>query len=442
MDGRASFPSAVLWLVLAAAAAVRVPLWLINHGSPEIFYRNDSAEYLSLAANLMDHGVFSSSPSPPWVANIRRTPGYPALIVLVSSPFGGVMPAAVILFQLLLGAMAAVLTSLLTHRITGKRRAAAGAGLLVAFDLAFLESNFTLLTDTPFTFLLLCTLLIPHLSPRLSSLAGCLLTGVLLSLATMIRPIGLYLGALAALTQRRLPRALALLALSAVLPAFWCARNHKELGVWALTDILSRASLSRAASIESLGTGTPLHEQLAILDRQLEESESSTGRRKSAKTLTWEIAVRKPVLLAKNLAIDSTRLLSGISLYNLAHLASTRPYSRTEVTPLEKQRRAGDWIGPPSRFILDRYPALWLLAAFHIFHMSALYACALLGARALWVKAEYRECAALCLPAAYLLSVSVMFGGGYRLRVPVLPCLAVLAGIGLGQPRRVDDHNA
>ncbi len=64
----------------------------------------DCGEYHTLARNLVEHGVFSQSESPPFVPDTWRTPGY-ALFLAAIMLLVGKTPVALILFQQLLGVL-------------------------------------------------------------------------------------------------------------------------------------------------------------------------------------------------------------------------------------------------------------------------------------------------------------------------------------------------
>ena len=71
-----------IFLGLAIVFRIALFLYFITYGQ---FVDNDSALYITLAENLLEHQVFSESTSSPFSPEIFRTPGYPVFLALLTA---------------------------------------------------------------------------------------------------------------------------------------------------------------------------------------------------------------------------------------------------------------------------------------------------------------------------------------------------------------------
>jgi hypothetical protein len=179
--------------------------------------RDDSNRYLQLAENLREHHTFglrgpgglvhqsvvrlraANSTLPPADSNgLRpesfRTPGYPAFIGLIELLGGGIR--AVLLIQCLLGAALPCFAASIGRSLGLSVRGSFLIGLLWAIHPGLIVFDGSLLTESLFNAVVLTGL---FLACRVRSLWGVLGAGLLLGLATLVRPLG-YLYVPAALT--------------------------------------------------------------------------------------------------------------------------------------------------------------------------------------------------------------------------------------------------
>jgi hypothetical protein len=209
----------------------------------------DSYRYLLLAENLREHRTFGllgpgglvhqsvvrlraeNGTLPPTDANgLRpesfRTPGYPAFIALVQSLGGGIR--TVLLIQCLMGAAMAGLAALIGQSLGLSARGALLVGLLWALHPGLIVFDCVLLTESLFNAVAVTGL---FLACRLHSPWGLIGAGLLLGVATLVRPLGvLYIPAALALAWPQVRfRAVAvvILAVAAFLPpTLWAFRNQ------------------------------------------------------------------------------------------------------------------------------------------------------------------------------------------------------------------------
>lgn len=247
----------LLLLLMALDQAGRYPL---QQQRP--FEGGDSDEYLLLASNWVDGGVYSLSPLDAGfsIPNTTRPPLYSLGLALLYALNGAQHQLAqIVAVQVLLGTLNVYLLIRLMRLLTDERVAAL-AGWLYALSVMSIALTGLVLTETPFSSVMLLALWAwvrlcqtPHARQRL---VWALLTGVLFALLTYLRAIALYmlllamlaLGVALVLEQGRALRLAklwhkvvvpcALMALSfAVLVFPWYARNYAEFGVWSFSSI-------------------------------------------------------------------------------------------------------------------------------------------------------------------------------------------------------------
>jgi hypothetical protein len=154
----------------------------------------DATDYVRLGQNVITAGHFSRCNSPPFVPDLLRTPVYPIFaggLHLV----GG--PRAIYFVQSLLAMLSCWLVVKLTRPIFGDR-AAFWASLLFAGDLTLAIANFEAMSEPLYLLLNLggTVCLLPVLTGALAGhlrWARLLGGGGLLGIATLTRPVGLYL---------------------------------------------------------------------------------------------------------------------------------------------------------------------------------------------------------------------------------------------------------
>lgn len=199
--------SLVLAALLLLAAALRLGVFLHVHAAdPGRVIRPDSLTYEAPALALLQTGRYAVSPQAPHLPELGRPPGYPLLLAACYGAFGP-RRAVVIALQLLLSVATVGLTWRLGRRLFGPRVGLAAAALLALEPISIVNAQF-LISDTLFTFLFLL-----FLNAAAGLLAGplvvngpaaparppaglyrrALLCGLLLAVATLVRPVSYYL---------------------------------------------------------------------------------------------------------------------------------------------------------------------------------------------------------------------------------------------------------
>ncbi|HEY3117047.1 MAG TPA: glycosyltransferase family 39 protein, partial [Chloroflexota bacterium] len=152
----------------------------------------DSAGYLTLARNVVAHGIFSLDTAAPFTSSIRRAPLYPGFLALFE--WFGLGPTAVASLQAMIDAGVAVAVVALA-RETGGRRWAGSAGAMYAVHPGAVLASATLLSEAVFTALLAGSAWSLAVGLQRNRLRLVAIAGAGLALATLCRPIALLLPA-------------------------------------------------------------------------------------------------------------------------------------------------------------------------------------------------------------------------------------------------------
>lgn len=184
-------PAVIIFLISALTKALFG--FVVITAAERILSDPDSIGYFHLAENLRQHGVFSRCEQPPFIPDNVITPVYPFfLAALLSLSRGSLWIIAVA--QGLINSLAAVIVYKIGERLFN-RRAGFIAGICYSLDPSALVHTFSLLTESLFTFLFLLAnfFLINALTRR--SGKNLIFSAMLLGLAALCRPVGLYYSA-------------------------------------------------------------------------------------------------------------------------------------------------------------------------------------------------------------------------------------------------------
>ncbi len=437
---RTLLPGAVIGIVLAVQCLVAVRVALHD---PRRIRTPDSSTYELPARAMLEDGRFWTAPGS-GDPEIKRTPGYPALIAATYAAFGE-RRAAVILLQIFMnGAIVALI-----WRMAGRAGPAAGgvAAAFLCFDLPFLACAQYFLTETFFTLqIVLFAAAWIRMDDRPDASRRCAvaaLAGLCLAGAALTRPIAYYLApfaaAAAAVAARRgglpLRRAagcgLALLVPFAVLCGGWQLRNLRASGSAEFSQIKSVNLLRwRAAGIVALRDGIPFEAAQARLEQEikLRHPAASGAELFGLYSAEGRRIIRSEPLLFVRTAVDGfIRMTLVPGEYVVLRLLGVDPPSG----PVGDLARLG-FQGFLRTWVLGR-PWELLLFCFAALHLLALEAFALVS---LW-RLPSRPAAerSLALPAVALVGYFVLVSSGPeaypRFRAPIAPFLALLAGIGV-----------
>jgi 4-amino-4-deoxy-L-arabinose transferase-like glycosyltransferase len=442
-------------LAVFAAVAVNRPDYLRDYRTN---HNPDALHYVLLGRNLLLHGEYSRCDGPPFVPDMVRTPVYPVFAGGLDL-LGGA--GAIYLAQALLQTGSCLLLFALVRPRFGVR-AAFWASLLLATDLMLAIYNFEAMSEPLFNFLALAGLALAV--PAVLSLTGegcgagrLFFGGLLLGLAILTRPTGLYLPVVLALSllglglwRKRFARALAgtlaLLLGACPFPALWIARNATVFSVPRLstTDAVVRVyflgggayqlhhqiPLEEAQAKIAREFGLPPHEVVMnpwVSDQPISELDVRV------RSAAFPVMTKYPAELVKS-------ALGGLIKASVSH-------NTGELAGLTGKEWQAPGLGDLFRLRPAALARLWangpVLAL--VFGWQGLHVLLTLGLAAGGVVVGLRRPSTravtgliLAVLLYFYLTVAV-FGleAFYRCRVPVLPFLCALAGVGLAGALRL-----
>lgn len=431
--------AAISAVVLAALAARLLVFFLVYSSAPARVLSSDSATYENSALALLRTGNFAVSPDKPDVPQIVRTPGYPAFIAFFYKVFGE-SRRPVITAQVLISAATIALAAAMAWMLWGAGPALLSA-LLLALDFASFHSSQLLLSDTLFAFLLAACAAAGLMASRGDGSRGWAFVCVFsLALATMVRPLTLYLAPPALLflfftgRARGAKRAVLLVVLAAipwaVIVGGWQLRNYRVSGSSEFSQIKNiNLFFYRGQYIVSRTEGVTMEE---AREKLLKPFEGKTGLTEAELYSLYgkeglRLIIRHPLTALRSMARGfSTMMLVPGETDLLAYLGL--PVENTgcfgDLARLSPGEYARKWaLGRPWLF-LAFLCALGYLAAFYFGAGAALWRLA--GDRELLKPPHLLLCGIIL----YLVALSSGPEAYARFRVPVMPLLAVYSGQG------------
>ena len=223
--------------------------------SPKTVIQSDTRRYEEPALQLLKEGTLAINPRSEKTTTLSTTPVYSLLIAGIYKVFGEKNYHALITTQIIMSALTILMIFLIARQIWGSKTAIIASGLMAVEPLQTLYSQ-TILSETLFTLFLASSLLaFTKLLVTKNKLKWALLLGIMLTLATMTRPISYYLVFCIILglvifkqyvTQSW--SQLFTICLLILLPfllttTYWKARNESLTGVYALNDAMSETLL-------------------------------------------------------------------------------------------------------------------------------------------------------------------------------------------------------
>lgn len=447
---RGSIPKCLLGLLLVSAVLKITVWWVVVTEDPGRFLYTDSVAYHETTRSLLQVGRFSVSADRPNVPETRRTPGYPVFLAPAYA-LAGERPAVGIAWQILLS----LGTILLLFRLARERFSApigvVAAGLLT-LDAASFSHSLLLLTETLFAFLMVALLVCAFRfakGHRVIRWAGGI--GLLLAVATLVRPISYYLAPAVAgwILVAAWRRHLSLRQTCATLLAFvvpvvgllggWQLRNHRLTGSSEISQIVGLDLLFfRGAKVISLRDGISLEEARHKLGEGWYQELHPETQDFSDEQLTrrWKeeglaIMAQHPKEVAKMQLRGMAATLGGTGEHTVMRLLGI---------PIPTSGPLGDLFRLNLREYLKRWvlgrPLSFLAALVLLIFLVVLY---LGGTRWWWTSLRRRrvEVFDLCAwgIAAYLVLISAGPESYHRFRVPITPILCLYAAAGLTDRR-------
>lgn len=439
-------PTVILLAVMLLLLAARLLVWgLVVGRDSEFFIANDSPGYYDPARTLIELGKFSVDLAHPDTPMTLRTPGYSVFIAGAYLVLGQ-QPENAVLVQVFFSVLSVSLVYGLARLLWGNA-VALWAAVLFALDIVSFGYSMFVLTETLFTLFILVMLLGGVLFLRHEGdTRYALLTGLALSIATLIRPTPYYLIVLlvpGALLwgfrqhwnwKKQGTVALALLLPFLVLVGGWQLRNQRLTGHSDLSQIEGLNMLfHRGAGVIALRDGITIEEaRQQIMDEDYKEMrirallnpEEGWGARWRKEGL--DIIRQHPLVF---LRVETEGLVRLFITPGHETLASALGYPTETTGPLGDLRRLspGDYV---DKWLVQN-PVHFLLCGYAIFYLLVIY----LG-NTLWFWYHFRarkfhwEQLYLWGVLIYLTVLSAGPEANHRFRIPVMPILVLFAAQG------------
>jgi 4-amino-4-deoxy-L-arabinose transferase-like glycosyltransferase len=210
-----------------------------------------------------------------------RPPLFP-LFVAGTYAMGGAYPSLAIFFQMVWGALAAVLVYKLGYRLVRRHGLAATASVLLFSDLSFPYNAVTLFSEPLHNFLLLCAMFWIAVFVQHERWSALLAAGVSLCLMLLTRTSGVYFVALLILTllvyRPRLWQHIAALGILIALPVMgWSYRNYVYTDNFSMgTNSTFTILFYKVVSVESHASGRSPDEVAIDIGMELEHRLGNT----------------------------------------------------------------------------------------------------------------------------------------------------------------------
>jgi 4-amino-4-deoxy-L-arabinose transferase-like glycosyltransferase len=399
----------------AVAAATRLSLFFVTDAHPSRRVPGDAAQYNLLARHFVA-GYIHPQHGSLFDLSLLWPPGYPAFTAAVYAVSGQAV-THVILVQLVLSVATVVLTYVLAERLVG-RQPATLAALILALDPISITMSSVYESEVLFATLWVVAALAWARSLQKGSAWSAGLAGSLLGLSVLVRAIALYLPVLLVPVTfflafgSRSRRALvtgALLFAFAIPAGLWLARNAAETGVATISTTQGiNLKEYRAADALAIDSGISMDEARLILDAQVARRTHPGMNAAQVSQVQASVALRTLLHHPKGAVLSTIegfgRVLFGPGRAELLRLV------RGYISP----RNTAD-------------DALLFTEAGLLFATLAL---ALVGIIALIRARNWLPLACTLVFAVYGILLASGAEGDARFRMPTMPFIAVLAGIG------------
>ena len=392
------------WCCAVVAVEAIVVLGVLGQSAAGIL-GGDGPSYDLLAGNLLHHGAFSLSEAAPWTPTVYRSPGYPALLLMLHlAGLGSVVGVRIAQFAVV--AVLAVVVGRVAREVGGPR-AERPAALLAATYLPLLWLATQHMTEVVASAVLCGAVwaLVRAATPR-----GWAIAGALLAAAVYVRPSLLLLAAPVAValvvSTRRWTAGAAFLAALVVAIAPWMARNGALIG--GVLPMSSASGGSQWISAEQWTGRLPM--ELTGRD-WVPIKEQTRAVTRPYRLAPGGFTPRRQV--AADAAFASLARWDDVGVGDVARRLPARLFALWG--PVDQTPTGERWTDSLRRL-------LWLQWAL----LVALTACGLWLRRSR-VWAEWP----LWLPAVYLTALHLVFHVEPRYSIPARPLLLVYATVGV-----------
>ncbi len=419
-SGKILFGFLILKLCLAAIT-MQFPLGAVTP---------DSVEYLALAHSLRETGQYQSVES--GIDDLVRTPGYSAFIAILLPDNDTSSYARVTIVQLALSGITTLLIYSIAYML-GNPNAGMFGAWIHALSLNGILWSLTLMSETLFSFLLVIALIFSLIFFQGRNLWSLFFSGVVLGLATLTRPIGLFLILIWAVvtvvcskrfeTRRKWITIIPVLLIGSglvILP--WMARNAIVYDHFTISTVGEKTLTGfNFAEVLAMSEGISRNQAVTILS---EKGDVWTQ-------FAW-IFSRNPVGFLRAQVFGIIRVLAGLEAGQLRGVVGIGGWESLGI--LENLYEGQ--ITKAIALIRDQFSSIdrmvvFLVVLFGVAHSVFIWLLALRGA--LWGSKENAAVLTIIMLSIFTSAYLVLSGGAAgqaRFRVPAEPFLSLLAGFG------------
>jgi 4-amino-4-deoxy-L-arabinose transferase-like glycosyltransferase len=424
------------WILFAIILALllRAGLLAVAIAHPERILATDSGSYLGPAQMLLDDGYYSYPSG-------MRMPMYPAFIALVQAVFGDNL-IWIVFWQILLG-LGTVYFTYQTGLLLGLTPASSALGaVILSLSLESLISPYFILTETLFTFLLISATYALMRFIRSGRLIWLVLIALLTGFATLCRPIAMAFGLTsliilllfnknAKFLKRLGHTAIFIVLVVALFLMPWSYRNTQVVGVSTLTTESELYWLWSAAMINADLQGITVDQAKNELDNVVNQTLTERNLEPTELNLSFVNGeIGKKIVFTNlgrfiflTLRYDLRCFLPGIG--SGVKFLGLSQGSTEGLEVLQSQGILG---------VINNYFRGQALAGLIFLPFVILLAATCIGA-VIGLVNHFKKRAWLALAVQILFIGCLLVITGYnsssRFRVPIMPFLALLAGVGL-----------
>jgi 4-amino-4-deoxy-L-arabinose transferase-like glycosyltransferase len=421
------------WVIFLIALILRSLLLIVAVQYPQRTISNDTHSYVQPAESLLaSHGY--SFPG------VLRTPLYPMFLALIFAFFGENLPI-IVLAQVIVSALTVVLTYQAGILLLPRRVALIGAFLL-ALSLESIIAPFFILTDTLFAFLFLGATYAFLRYWSVKRISWLISSAILMGLSILCRPIAIYFPVVIVILLAMVhwkhwvglfSKSLVYLVVVSAVMAAWFARSQVVDGAPILSTIsnynllfYNDASLDTSlhgGNVNQYRDSYSLLVKQALDEKGLPRTEANLDR--EYKTLAVKKILANPVQFAiVQVRDDLQNLLPGWA--NTLQILA--PTGQVGIQGTDVLRHAG-LAGVFQTYFGGRLWLLILILPFIVL-LGIVYLSDFAGMIFLVRTKGWFTLAALILPIAYLLLIPGAPSNS-RFRIPAMPMICLLAGIGI-----------
>jgi 4-amino-4-deoxy-L-arabinose transferase-like glycosyltransferase len=433
----------IFWLLLLALLIRLLIFSFVLLYQPNKFEISDLDGYVNIARNMLKDGIYSREVAPPFHIDITRPPLYPIVLagLMLIGNFNGNL---IVLFQIFLGVALIGLTFSLSRELNFDLRSSLIAVILVTLDPILILINHYFLSEPLFLLLLFTGLWIFSKFINNQRIVFLALSSGLLACGALTRPILQFFPVIIALptlwlfshqksvVKIRNSILFLLIFLAILLP--WMVRNKNVGGYFTLSPITeinlyfyrAKTVVADVENISQEAATEQLTEELnqTKMNQQLSISQVYVYMRYRA----IQIMISHPAQTIKMTIYGTIRLLFDPG-YSLVCTALDPNNMSPECFPGEANMLTGNIFQKMlSRFLtmnlFQKIVLIWSIILMVLTYFGAFLGAILVLRRNMWL-------AALLILGTIFYFVILSSGAEslYRLRMPLIPLIAILSGL-------------